>query len=244
MEDFYHAYLAQKEGINFITGCADIILDMLNENMEQAKEIQKNVQGVKDYKTARPMLTIRLVNGKLNREKLATHPHMPFLDMEIVFYLEAVSDGYMTGSIAVSDDLFQKWNISLEQMYQDALANMQKKSPMTIRPMQEILRELMGEIPELPDDGLFVLSNERNMYGAASILYPGTLETLAGIMGGDFCLIPSSVHEFIVCSRDMARDVEWFGEMIQEINQEQVEATEVLSDHPYFYSVEKKKVIM
>ena len=50
-----------------------------------------------------------------------------------------------------------------------------------------------------PDDS-------RKTYGACSILYPGMLEQLAERIGGDYYMIPSSVHEFLLVPREREQD--------------------------------------
>ncbi len=249
MEGFYEYFCEQDGDIGIINNCAGMILEMLDQNMRRAGGIQKRVQGITDYKNAKPMLRIRLVNGRPNKEKLSTAPHIPCLDLEIVFYLEVANDGDTAGSIAVNEYLFGKWGVSLKQMYQDAMENMQREVPPTIRPIEEILMEILElpgipELPEIPDTPIFILSNNYGMYGAASILYPGILEKCAETIGGDFCIIPSSVHEVLLWPMAAAGDADALGRMIREINAKEVPEEDVLSDHPYYYSVKEKKVTM
>lgn len=246
MEGFYEYFCEQDEDISIINNCAGMILEMLDQNMRRAGGLQKRVQGITDYQNAKSMLRIRLVNGRLNKEKLSMAPHIPCLDLEIVFYLEVANDGDIAGSIAVNEYPFGKWGVNLKQMYQDAMENMQREVPPAIRPINEILMGILGspEILELPDTPIFVLSNNYGMYGAASILYPGILEKCAETTGGDFCIIPSSVHEVLLWPMAVAGDADALGRMIREINAKEVPEEDVLSDHPYYYSVKEKKVTM
>lgn len=55
-------------------------------------------------------------------------------------------------------------------------------------------------------------------YGACCILYPKVLEQLAERVDGDYYLIPSSVHEFILLPVDQGRSAEELKEMIVEVN--------------------------
>ena len=53
---------------------------------------------------------------------------------------------------------------------------------------------------------MMILTNSRKTYGACCILYPKVLEQLAERVDGDYYLIPSSVHEFILLpERDQGR---------------------------------------
>lgn len=256
-KDLYQYFYEQGGDTDAIAYCAVMILDLLDKNVERVDEMQEKVQSaIADYEKAKPMLRLRLVNGKLNQRKLSTHPHIPFLDLEIMFYLEIDRYEEATGNLAVSNDLFAKWGVNLEQMYQDALANMQQEIPATLQKMRDILKSIIpdGAIKEtdILHPELYVLSNERGMYGAASILYPETLEGCAKTIGGDLIIIPSSVHEFIVYLGDaVVADPEQrsniagnLDAMIQSVNENDVEPEDILSDHAYFYSAKEKTIKM
>ena len=46
--------------------------------------------------------------------------------------------------------------------------------------------------------GSYVLSNKLRNYGAACIAYPHVLEMIGGILGTDYYVLPSSVHEVVI----------------------------------------------
>ena len=107
-----------------------------------------------------------------------------------------------------------------------------------------MIRELPEEMREeiLCKISMVILTNSRKTYGACSILYPGVLERMAERMGGDFYMIPSSVHEFLLMPREQERGDEELKEMIAEVNRTEVSAEEVLSDHLYLYCCLEGKV--
>lgn len=86
-----------------------------------------------------------------------------------------------------------------------------------------------------PDDS-------RKTYGACSILYPGMLEQLAERIGGDYYMIPSSVHEFLLVPREREQDREELKKMIAEVNRTELPPEEVLSDHLYLYCSREREV--
>ncbi len=61
-------------------------------------------------------------------------------------------------------------------------------------------------------------------------------------MGGDFYIIPSSVHEVILMPHDGMLPEEAMKEMIYDINRTQVEPEEMLSDSLHYYDAEKKEI--
>ena len=91
---------------------------------------------------------------------------------------------------------------------------------------------------------MMILTNSRKTYGACSILYPGMLEQLAERIGGDYYMIPSSVHEFLLVPAEREQDREELKKMIAEVNRTELPPEEVLSDHLYLYcSLRGKQVI-
>ena len=96
--------------------------------------------------------------------------------------------------------------------------------PCDIMPMESALEELLEELQadvrqhlarEIP---MLILTNAGKTYGACCILYPKVLEQLAKRVDGDYYLIPSSVHEFILLPVDQGRSAEELKEMIVEVN--------------------------
>lgn len=80
-----------------------------------------------------------------------------------------------------------------------------------------------------------VLSNTKRLHGAVCMLYPGVLKEMADRMGGDFFILPSSVHETILLP-DAGEGLNGaLRQMIREVNSTKVAPEEVLSDTLYRY---------
>ena len=118
--------------------------------------------------------------------------------------------------------------------------------PAEIWPMGRMLAELRGMpdeniVPEVP---LYVLTNKSRMFGAACMMYPGVFEQIVPELKGGFFVIPSSVHEVLLLSPENVFDREGLRALVREVNENQVEPYEVLSDNVYFYDSEKRKIGM
>ncbi len=219
----------------------------------QAKEeadVQEGIlQEVMNYEQAKDMLMCRLVNTGLNHDMLNRGPSIPFHDLSITFYL--MLDGEKCLIAGITNTLIAKWNISIAELFKDALANMQAKSPAEI---QSIFEVITGKKEALDDDLEnaakaigepipYVLTNKDKFMGAAVVLYPGMLESCAEKMGGDYYLLPSSIHEFLLAPVSVMPPDE-IQTMIRTINQTEVAPEEVLADHAYLYSAAKKRLII
>ena len=105
--------------------------------------------------------------------------------------------------------------------------------------MGEDFFELMGEVePAMP--GVYVCTNESKHHGASVLMYPDFMDEVADKLGGDFYIIPSSIHETLLFP---AKDVENYHDleaMVREVNETQVAPEERLSDNVYHYDAEAK----
>ena len=70
---------------------------------------------------------------------------------------------------------------------------------------------------------------------ASMICYPGVLHRMSTIVGGDYYLIPSSIHEMIFMRIDNAIDPKDLLKMVKTVNCEVVAEGDILADSLYFY---------
>ena len=89
-----------------------------------------------------------------------------------------------------------------------------------------------------------VLTNNKGIHGAACILYPGVLDSVAQEMGGGFFILPSSVHEVILLLDTGNEDSGELKKIISAVNTTQVAPEEVLSDTLYRYDRADKRVVI
>ena len=85
---------------------------------------------------------------------------------------------------------------------------------------------------------MFVLTNTKGMFGAVAMTCDVELECFAKRIGKGFYILPSSVHEVILVPENKEFCVEYFASMVREINETQMDPTEILSDSIYFYDKE------
>lgn len=127
-----------------------------------------------------------------------------------------------------------------DELYELALKNTQRLFPGVVRDMMEMLdMPFPDEIPE--EDRMWVVTNEKGINGATSILYKGILEEVFEKIGGNFYIIPSSIHE-IICISAKNRDAEPLKTLVGEVNGGLVENHERLSYNVYLYEVETDSI--
>ncbi|MCI5586121.1 MAG: DUF5688 family protein [Lachnospiraceae bacterium] len=226
-----------------------------------------------DYRKVKKRLVLRLIHRERNKEMLKEVPHQVFHDLAVVCHCLLVNQNIGTGSILIHRHHLESWKIDEEELFRAAYENSPRIQPCQIHRMYDMVKEIMGravedkveeicqEYPQNKDDlvkrtmedmeveiqdfpvSMYVLTNAGRYYGAACLLYEGTLEKAAEKIGGDFYLLPSSVHEVILVAKQEKDKKTDFNKMVQEVNQSQVEPQEWLSDHAYLYKKEEKQLI-
>ena len=174
-----------------------------------------------EYDRLKDRLCIRLIRREGNEEYLTGVPYREVLDMiEVCCVLSIAEDGQVLGA-TLTDSFLRQNHVTEDQLFEDALENAQKILPAQIAPL--------GAGPFL------YVTNDHHIHGASAILYPGVLEEAAEELGGDFYLLPSSVHEVILVKADDNCSAEGLTELIRDINCAMVAEKDQLSDHPYYY---------
>ena len=86
---------------------------------------------------------------------------------------------------------------------------------------------------------MLVLSNPSFLNGAASLFYENCMDRISEAVGGDFVILPSSVHELIVLKDDGSLDYNDLAETVRNVNRTMVKPSEFLSDHVYRYDAQE-----
>ncbi len=227
-------------------------LDEISENVltlyrKAIPERPWDVTQVQDFEQAKSKLVYKLVHRDRNIECLDSIPHVPYWDLEMVFYLLLDTFEHGIATILITNQMLTHWKIDAELLYQLATANTPNLLPYDFRPMREVIEELLGrELTEEEDceSHMFVLTNPYRHYGAACVLYPRVLEKIGEQIEEDYYLLPSSIHEMIVLPVSHAVSTAELTEIIADINETQVLKEEILSDHAYYYSRKENKVVI
>ncbi|MBE5938751.1 MAG: hypothetical protein E7265_12120 [Lachnospiraceae bacterium] len=196
------------------------------------------------YEKVKPHLGYKLINYEMNRELLKEIPHKCYLDLAIVCYCNIVDDRIGKGTILIRNEHLDIWKVEKDIIIRDSLKNMPSLFPADVINMADLLKELYDDPAQLICGKLpmYVLTTKARMYGAAAILYSGQLEAIAREVEDDFYLLPSSIHEIIILPKKYATDEEHLSQMVDEINHEQLDIEEVLSNHAYLYSSLTKEI--
>lgn len=225
-----------------------------------------------DFHKVKDSIVIKVVGEEANRPMLLDMPHRSENDMAIIYQiLLKQTDEGMT-AIKVTNELMEHFGVNEQTIHDVALENTQRQFPATFRPMHEVIKEIMRKdfmgidldalpeeddmkvfleslleegIEEMGEDAplLYVLTNDCKINGAAVLFYPGMKEQIAEQLGGDYFVLPSSIHEVLVLADQGNMDYRELKDMVNEVNETEVAPDEVLTGEVYFYDRESKQLL-
>lgn len=231
---------------------SDSDIDRLIKSYESSKRYIPSIP-LLDVSTVKNNIVFQLINTEQNKEKLQDMPHREFHDLSIIYRWVVEMDEQGIQSTVIHNNLAQNLGLSEEQLFKCAAENTRRILQPTVRSMYDVLREIFtkdGMAPEIadmmldqiPDDNMmWIISNEKGINGAASILYEDNLHWLAEKLDSDLYILPSSVHECIAVSADMGDPYE-LAKMVSEINMGKVSLDERLSNQIYLYDRSLRRV--
>lgn len=154
------------------------------------------------------------------------------------------------GLIQVTDKIIDLWGMDTQEVYETALKNMQERNYIKIYTMDSVINSLLfgtekeeisKEVLEKMQNPFLVMTSVNYMNGSAGILDTDKLQEISEAIGQDLYILPSSIHECLILPKH-EKTVQELEEMVQEVNRQEVEPEEWLSDNVYEYSAATKEI--
>lgn len=254
LEDYFKAYEDGRGMDEILTNMAALYDEAAKDGLDFDTEALVN--NITDYESTKEKIVPRVVNKEGNAERLKGMPYTEMGDLAVTYHVDLGGSDNGNMSIAVSNEMLDKYGVSVSELHDQACKNMEEISPANFKTMIDTLAELM--IPgyedmtpdeqaearsdfDMPDPGMYVLSNDSKAFGAVAILDSETMDTIRNDVG-DFYILPSSVHEVLIVPKREGIELSDLEAMVKEVNATQVAPNEVLSDHVYEYDPETKEI--
>lgn len=225
-----------------IPGLVDEIEDLYRKNMICGSF---DTASFTEWGCIRNNIRCCLRNRGMNTAMLSGIPHRDILDLSLTYYTElSLPDGGF-GTVHINNRHMDIWNVDENELYRTAVHNMEETKDAVLENITDITGRLMdaGGVGNLIDADritwMYVLGNKKRAYGAVQILNTGIMEEAAGILGDNFIILPSSIHEVILVPDACARELSYLKQMVKEINETELAPEEILSGHVYRYSRKK-----
>lgn len=248
MDELYRSYCGGENEIGLAEHLADIVLTECERVREQVPDFLEP-----DWIVSH--LFVRLIQAESNAEWSEDAVYVEFLDLLAVFYVltEEADDGIK--SYQLPRNVWDALGLgSAEAYFPVILENTRRLFAERLWCVEQSVRECsIDGAPQyvtrlVPPQTcvsakMYVLSNRRRINGAAVLLYPELLRRLGDTFGGDYYVIPSSIHEVLLLTGTEDEDAGLLNRTIRTVNEEHVPPEEVLSNHVYLYSVEEERLL-
>lgn len=241
VRNLYESYLADSM-VTALESFETVVLYSLC--MPKAEDVNSSAVS---YPLAKPRLLFALYHYESNAGYFADTVYYRWLDLMLVLRLE-FSGGMYTSFVKKSRQ--EAWGISDEVLYQDAMRNMTAAGfEFTgLNAKLQDLSEGKDGVQDGKEEGIYVLSNKGNMFGAAVVAVPGFMAQIAKSLGAEtLILLPCSVHMVLVCpvnGGQELRKVDDLRKILQEMNESEVQRELWLSNNVYVYYADVNRVFI
>ena len=190
---------------------------------------------ITDYETVKNNLVMQVVPVEPNKEMLENIPHKTVEDIAVVYRAELPGRADGSASTLVTNKLLEEYGVTAEQLHMDAVAAQLANHPPVLKNMSEMMAEMSGGMFDMPESPMWVATVEGGVNGASVTQLPDFLQEAAERLGGDFFVLPSSVHEVLFIRDDGSFERDQLESMVRGVNATEVSEADFLSDSVYHY---------
>ncbi len=174
LEKYYAAY---EEGESLYA-----IMDEISEIVRNETKEKVMTEVVSEEHLMDAVIPV-LINTEVNREYLKTIPHIPFLDLSIVFRAAFNFEEETHLGTMITNEMLEKWGTGMEELMAKANFNAARKYGVLLTEMK----------------GIITATNSRYVYGAFNgLCNMDILRNIACSFHDDLYIAPSSIHEVFV----------------------------------------------
>lgn len=242
IEELYDSMILENKALSTVLKeIADIQLN------NEAPDI--NVEDIMNLNAMRNKISMRVVSYDENHDQLTNLPYIRLGNLAAIFTENVMSFKNGNGTITIHNNLMKALGVSVEQLHQIAIDNFDKSTVLFDNISNvlssKIKTKSLNEFEHSPDsEPMYVLTCKSGLYGASMIAYPGIMSEISEKLGGDFYVLPSSVHELIIISKEEIPDYEILEDMVKEVNATEVRDNEILASSVYEYDADSKALYL
>ena len=246
LDEYYEQYLIQVPREEYLSG--------IEKAARNHAAFAANTDGYKmdHFEDASDKIRIRLrsLEAREPSEGLHTIHHPLFL---IQFKAEFKGENENSLLLPIHEKMVRNWGISDEELLAAAFKK-QVKDGIILSPLDEArisegfqLKINYWDNPpkakEAREAGLLVLTNPSQYWGASLIINPDVLKRIYRILGVNFYILPSSIHEVMILADNGSFDAEKLSALIESINESEVGQQDVLSNEVFFYDAKEERLM-
>ena len=193
------------------------------------------------YSEIRGGLRVRLMDAQIHAEELKNAISRPVgCGYVLAAYLE-LPEAFMGGGVVtVPREFAELCGVDERTILSDAMEGSCAMSFPRLTPIENVL---FGDEPmnlltgdQMPEDAqLLVLTTEDGILGASTLFYPEMTDRVARIVGGNYYVLPSSIHEVLIMPEGGRMSPAEMAQMVREVNETEVLPKERLGNRVLHY---------
>lgn len=152
----------------------DIANKIIDIHMSAHKEFDFAPNDIHLFDKVKSRICLKLINKDANQERLNQVPYKEFNDLAVVFYILVENRNDEIGTVLINNELFNSWNVLIDDLYDAALENTERHFKGIIQPMSSVIAQLISgfeyddfEMPSI-DSFMYVASNVTKINGATA----------------------------------------------------------------------------
>ncbi|MDO4191938.1 MAG: DUF5688 family protein [Erysipelotrichaceae bacterium] len=235
--NMFDMYRALEKGEAGLADIAQYVAKTIIDKTHDIPGFQLNA--LRNYEAVKDHLFIRVSNIKDKKDIMERAPYTLKEDLIITYHIQIDTNDNSIASTIITNNMMETYGVSFSQLHKDAMENCVKIFPPVVRPLSSMIESLSQGFPneERKDYNgeMLVITNEANVNGAAALFYPGIMNHISELIGGDYYILPSSIHECILLPMTIQPNYLELENMVKEVNMMMVPEEEQLGNRIYYY---------
>ena len=246
LEECFERYLQEGKFTKYVQEIC-VVYKHQEENEEKIMAELESIENMNSWEKVQNKVYPMIVSAKENEDLKEKYFYQEYLDLLILYVIRVTKVGI--GSIKITKQLIKSWKVSEYEIHRQAVENL-KTDGYWVKSLYSVVKEnLLGIIEDDEEDEeeiegaepMYVLTNQIKYFGAAGIFL--CAELFQEIVGKrNFYILPSSIHELILVVDYEEYEMEALSAMVRKVNEEQLTADEILSDHAYYFDWKTKQI--
>lgn len=154
IQDMYQAYRSGNDLNDVLKHYADFYVEK-SQQMDINMDFLNNLPSDQIY--------MSLINTAENQELLKNCPHRQFQDLFVVYRVFIGQNETEIMSARIDEGLAEKYKVTEPELYELAYKNTEKLFPSVVRPLNDMLREIM-ESQDVPDEIIDSTLEDNHLY--------------------------------------------------------------------------------
>lgn len=247
LEDCYELHM---EGCS-VEEIAEIIVFESMNAYYQAEELGKFSF---EYRDIQDKLVMQVIDGEKNEKRLNNLVFRRIGNGFVMIpYIVMHSNDEGSFRTAVTKEMAEDFGYNEDELMARAYMNtVEKCEPIFIGiddviALKDISRAdnpMCEDIRINPNSKMYILSNTYQQDGAVVLFYPDMMRRIGELLGKNYYVLPSSVHEVLIVPEGNGFTLEMMRDVVKEVNTTTIDPKDLLSDKVMFYDREKDHLIV